>query len=280
MDYEIIEQYQNEQGKKLYNLKIGEESFNGIMPIAKINSEMCRKCKYYNFDENCCSNGPIFRGLDCKIKKEKLQKGFIGTVAGATAFVSFLILKCSQVEFFTKLLFLIAGVVVLDVASVTVKKIAIKIYNKSFYKMLKRNEAERVHKEKYYGKVKEAREVVKQLRNTSDRYNFGPNEEKIKSCVETCEEILNKLREDTLGYSEVMALFEVYIPAFLSTLEKYIVLSNDGADREENEKALTECVDTILLYVEQNAKGDQQTAKIMFKASTNALKNQLQREIK
>lgn len=280
MDYEIIEQYQNEEGNKLYDVRIGEETFNGIKPVAKNNNQMCKKCKYYNFDGNCCSNGPVLRTFDCKRKVENLQRGFNYATVGLTVAVTILILKSSQIEFFTKILFLIAGVVVLDIATLLGKKIAIKIYNKSFYKMLKRNEAERVHNEKYYGKVKKAREVVKQLRNISDQHNFGPNEEKIQSCVENCEEILNKLEENSLGYSEVMALFEVYIPAFLSTLEKYIVLSNDDAEREENEKALTECVDTILLYVEQNAKGDQQTAKIMFKASTNALKNQLQKEIK
>ena len=50
MDYEIIEQYQNEEGNKLYNLKIGEETFNGIRPIAKTNCEMCRKCKWKSAD--------------------------------------------------------------------------------------------------------------------------------------------------------------------------------------------------------------------------------------
>lgn len=301
MDFEVVGQHETEEGKELYDVRIGEETFNAIKPIVKSDNQMCRKCKYYDWDNNCCSEGPVLRKFDCKRNVDKLHNGF-NTVTALMAVAMFgFIFYVLQFAFFTKVGALIFGVVALDVASTFIEKRVPKIYNRFSYRMWKKEkvkterleeatrkeeealkkkqEAERMLNEQYYENVQRARAIVKTLREVSDQHHFGPNEEKINSCVEICETMLQKLEEDTSSYSEVRSLFEVYIPAFLATLEQYVVLANDNAEMEEHEKALTECVDIILQYVEQKSKGDQHTARIMFRASTNALKNQVRKEL-
>lgn len=301
MEIEVVEQHQNEEGKELYNVKIGEETFNGIKPIAKISNQACRKCKYYDWDNGCCSQGPVLRKFDCKRNVEKLHTSFNTVTALMAVGMFFFIFYVLKFAFFTKIGVLIVGVVALDVASTHLEKIIPQMYNRSFYKMLKKNkakieriedatrkleeeqkrrqEAERMLNERYYENVQKARAIVEKLRAISDQHDFLSNEEKINSCVECCETMLQKLEEDTSKYGEVGLLFEAYIPAFLTTLEQYVALANDNAKAEEIENDLTECVDIILQYVQQKSKGDQQMAKTMFKASTNALKNQVRKEL-
>ena len=295
--FETCSTYENEDGKRVYDVVVEDKKIEGLTAI-QLDSIKCQKCKEYH---DGCDRKYVVRTFDCA-KNVKTLQGVFGIATGiAFAAIVVGIFSMLQFGFFAKLGLSILAFVGLDIISTNIEEFVPRLYDAIYYRKLKKvkarnekleeaarkeqealrqkQEAERLANERYYDKVQKARITVKELRDISDQYDYGPNEKKISTCVEICEAMLQKLEEDSSSYIAVKPLFDVYIPAFLVSLAQYVELANTDTEMEEHEKALTECVDVILQYVEQKSKGDQQTAKTMFTASANALKNQLRREL-
>jgi len=252
-----------------------------------------------------CRKRQVFRTFDCEKNVKTLQTVFNIITGSILATAGFNILANTELAFFTKIALLIVAVVGMDVLSTLIENVAPKINDWFFYQKLKRNkakqekieeearkaeelkrqqeEAARIANTPNYQKLEMAKAIIARLRTLSENYNYGSNEEKINICVEKCELILQKLQEDSSGYIRVIHLFEVYLPEFCSTLELYTNFVRAEAVTAMHEKILTECVDTILEFLEsQRIKAifDKASTEIKFQASAANLKDMLEEEIK
>lgn len=288
----------SQDGKKLCNVEILDETFEGI----EYNTEKCWECKYYNSYRDDCthSHGSIFK---CPKREKTYQKIYTFITSIMVFFTTISIFRMFQVAFLTKVGILILCLVALDIVCSLIEKKTPKMYEKHLYKKFKKaqnkakkleeekikaeeakkqlEEEEKIAKNPQYKNVKNAEEVVQRLKAISEQYDFGKSEKKINICVEKSEAILERLRENPSAYIRISQLFELYLPEFCKTLNFYTEFIKADMVSKEHEITLTECVDTILQYLEgQRVKAifDKDFVETQFQASANTLKKVLKEE--
>ena len=282
--------------KNVCDVEILGETFERV----EFNTKKCEECKYYSGNDDTCYVGGIIK---CRKREAMYKFIYVFITCIIVSCITIAIFKDLQFNFLTKLGILILSLVPLDIVCSLIEENAPKVYEKYLYNKFKKaqnkekeleeaeikaqeakkqkEEEERLAKDSQYKKVKNAEEVVHRLRTIFEQYDFGTNKKKICICVKKSEDIIKKLKERPSGYIRISQLFEVYLPEFCDTLNYYSDFIKADAIDEGNEKILTECVDTILQYLEgQRVKAifDKDFVETQFQASATILKNVLKGE--
>ena len=299
-----VKVYENQEGKRVYDVVVEDQKIEGIPAAINIQKSNCRQCKFYQYGKCAPNDDIVVRIFDCQRNVQILQSIYNLITSIIVVIVMYNIFTILQFGLLSELASAIVAFVALDVIFTLIEEVVLKLYEwtyrrklknfkaktekhlkavrKTEQKLKKKEEAERLAADPIYQKVLTATTIVQRLKKLSQKYNYGPNEDKVNTCVKKCETILRKLDEDTSQYIRVIYLFEQYLPEFCATLELYGNFIKADVVSKNHEENLTECVDAILKYLESRrvkAMFDTESTEIQFNASTATLKDMLQREI-
>lgn len=291
--------YQN--GQRVCDAVVEGEVVEGVK-ATELDEHKCNKCKKWCYGE--CDRDCVARTFECEQNKTTLHRLFNVFTGLIFAAILIGIFKNPTWGFFGKLALAIGAFIGIDIISTGIEGMLPKLYDEIFYRKLnktkvrnerlleaarkkeealkQKEEAAKLASTPNYEKVIAARTTVQRLKELSDDYHYGPNEAKINTCVEKCEAILNALEEDSSSYRRVSNVFELWLPEICSMLEIYTNLLKAESVTQAQEDTLTECVDTILQFLETQrvrAIVNKEFADMNFDASATVIKNMLRQEI-
>lgn len=285
--------YKNSEGVFIHDVTIFDEKFKCVENLKKYKNCSSKNCKYYS---DCQWNNGVVRFFDCR-KNANIANHIYNFITAAIVFcIMMIIFFVCHFSIIRSIAILIISLVVLDILCTVGEYSVDKIRDRHFYNKLKRiekrknkladaeqkakesqkaiEEMEKATKDVNYQSVVAAESFVKKLKEISDAYDFGPNEEKIDICVNKLFDIISVLKEDSSGYSRVAFLFEAYLPEFYNTLKFYSDFIKANVVKDEENQILTKCVDKFLNFLDDQrveAIFDKKSIEIQFKATAETL---------
>ncbi|MBQ2938028.1 MAG: hypothetical protein IJE05_04015 [Clostridia bacterium] len=282
------------KGKKLYDVEIFDETFKDVKGYKCPNNKW--HCKF----NNPCYAEDHIRFFDCRRNALRAILIYNLITSAIVVCIAAIIFFYYDFSWFKGIAFFIVSLVFLDILCTVGEYIVPKIRERLFYNKLKKakrkqekikeaeekaQEAKKVMEELQeskrnpnYKSVIEAEAFVNNLKDLSEEYNFGVNEEKIDICVEKLSEIIAVLKKDSSGYIRVAFLFEAYLPEFYNTLRFYADFIKANVVNQEYEDILTKCVDKFLNFLNDQkieAIFDKRSIEIQFKSTARTLEKMI-----
>lgn len=290
----------SKNGKMVHKVFFDDRCFENVENIPSCTPDKCRKCKYYS---DCWYNGGVVRTFDCNKKAKRITSlyTFITSILVIMYFWNIFFVR--HLGFFRGMGTLILGLVALDIVCTLIESIVPKIRNKHFFNKLVKQEQEskekaqkekelaevkRVEDEKrkmeqfpYFKEILHAENLVKNLKDVSDEFDFGPNEDAVTACVNKLDEIITALKDEPACYSNVAFLFEGRLfEEFYKTLKFYSSFLKAGISEKKDEEILGSCIEKFMKHLNSNDVDtvlDEDSARLQFRNATQAISETLDR---
>lgn len=297
MEFQFLDEvYEDENGKKLFDVKVGNETLKGFEAV-KRNTAKCNKCDYrYN-----CNQGTVFRKYDCVRNTDKLEKVFKELTLFMVATWAYYVFSHFQFVFLYKMSILLLSLTGFDIVCTLVEESVPKIYNWCFSlkvrkklkiqrKKKKAEEAKAKAEEEArfkdvpnYQEIKNARTMAQTFSEISKQYDYGSNTIKLKECVEDCEVIMQILDKSPSDYYRVSDVFELHLPRLCTTIELYQKAVEAKKITEHQDVMFDKFIDATLVYLDRKKNESiyyNNLDEINLKSSMDTLRQSLQEEDK
>ena len=256
--------YENENGEKLFDVKVGNDTLKGLKAAKRKNSK-CSNCKHYHG----CAENRVYRKYDCKRNSSKVKNIFVKLTTLIVALFSIWFFKNFNFGFFYKMSLLVLCLTGFDMVCTFVEWCVPKIYDWSHYrkwqKMLKEQKKKKQAEEaklraeeeaKFsnipcYKDVKNARITAETFADLSKQCDYGTDADSINACVECCNVIMQILEKDPSLYYGVSDVFERHLPRICMTMTLHKKAIEDDTVSKKQKQLFTRFIESALKYLDR-----------------------------